>query len=309
MSIVITGASGHYGRATADGLLKTVPAEDLILVTRNPDRLAAYAELGCQVRRGDFDEPGALPAAFAGGETMMLISTGRVGARVIQHEAAIQAAKAAGVRRIAYTSFINPVPGNPAIVTRDHAATEALLRQSGLAWTALRDSWYADALVQAAGPVALATGRWMSSSGEGRVGIVTREDCVDCAVAVLSGEGHDNRAYDITGPELVSVREAAAIISQIAGKPIEYVLVTDDDMYAHFDALGVPRHPIDDHVASGIPWCSDDMVSFERAIREGALAIVSEDVQRLTGHAPESFRRFAERHAEALRSVPGAPSA
>lgn len=290
MPMIITGASGQYGTLAVAGLLETVPPAELILITRRPEKLAHWAARGACVRAGDFDDPASLRAAFDGGDKMLLISSTRVGRRLPQHRAAIDAAAAAGVRHIVYTSFIGAEPGNPALVAQEHAATEALLRASGCRWTALRDSQYADALADAAAPIALQMGRWISSAGDGKIALVTRRDCVACAVAVLTSSGHEDRAYDITGPELLSYRQVAAMVASIAGRPVEFVAVSDADLYAHFDRLGIPREAVDDKVVQGVPWSSDDMVSFERAIRTGHMAVISGDVRKLTGRQPQSMR-------------------
>lgn len=307
MKIIVTGASGQYGRLAVAGLLAHMPAEDLILLTRSPDKLADLAAQGAQVRRGDFDEPESLATAFAGGTRMLLISATRVGKRVGQHKAAIDAAAAAGVRHIVYTSVVGIGPGNPAIVVRDHGPTEDAMRASGMAWTALRDSQYADAVVHAMAPNAIASGRWLSSSGDGRIAVVARDDCVACAVAVLTGAGHENRIYDITGPDLLTYRQCAAMASEVSGAPIDYVATDDDGMYAMFDALGIPREPVDDQIVAGIPWNSDDMVTFEAAVREGFFDVVSGDVERLTGDRPQSLRAMMEANAVALRAAAGTP--
>jgi NAD(P)H dehydrogenase (quinone) len=294
MGIVITGASGHFGRLAVERLLERVAPQDLILVTRRPERLAAFAARGCDVRVGDFDDPAGLVEAYRGGERMLLISGTRVGKRIAQHGAAIEAAKAAGVRHIAYTSFIGATPQNPAEVVVDHRGTEALLVASGLAWTALRDSQYADAAVDGIAPPAIRSGRLLSACGEGRIAFVWREDCVDCAVAVLTGEGHENRVYEITGPQLWSFPELAELISQVSGKPVRFEATDEAGLYAFWDSLGVPRQPVDDQVVDGIPWNSDDMVSFETAVREGHFAILTDDVERLTGRRPRPLRALFE---------------
>jgi len=294
MKIVITGASGQYGRSTVRKLLETTPAEDLILMTRRPEKLSEFAALGADVRQGDFDDPASLATAFAGGDRLLLISGTRVGARVAQHKAAIDAAAAAGVRHIAYTSILGIHPDSPAVVKRDHGPTEEMMKASGMAWTALRDSQYMDAVVFQMIGNALRSGKWISSAGEGRIAYVAREDCVDCAVAVLTGTGHENRVYQITGPQLFTHRETAALANEILGTQIDFVPTDDDGLYAMFDALGIPRHPVDDQVVAGIPWNSDDMVTFEAAIREGFFDILSSDVETLTGHPPLSLRKMLE---------------
>lgn len=302
----MTGASGHYGRLATENLISLGRARDLILVTRTPAKLADFERAGCEVRYGDFDEPETLQAAIRGAERLMLISGTRVGARVRQHRAAIDAAAAAGVRHIVYTSFVNVEPANPAIVAVDHRETENMIRASGLAWTFLRDAHYADAMIVNAGPGFIASGAWLTSTRGGREAMVWREDCVACAVAVLTQDGHEYRAYPITGPNRENFAEVAAMLAQVSGRPVRLVETDDAGMYAHFDALGIPREPVDDQTVAGIPWNSDDMVSFERAIREGQLDICTDDVERLTGRRARSVRELIEHNADLLRgAAPG----
>jgi NAD(P)H dehydrogenase (quinone) len=301
--IVITGASGQYGRAATERLVAQGRANDLILITRSPAKLADRASQGCDVRYGDFDKPETLADSVQGADTMMLISGTRVGARVVQHQAAIDAAAAAGVRHIVYTSFIGIHPDNPALATRDHAATETLIRASGCNWTMLRDAQYADAMIINSGPNFIRAGEWRSSSGDGRAAMVWRDDCVACATAVLTSEGHAGRTYNITGPDRQTFAEVCAMMSAITGRAIDYVETDDAGMYAMFDAMGIPREPVDDHIVAGLPWNSDDMVTFEAAIRGGWLDVSSNDVEKLTGQKPRSVRQMIEQNAEMLRAA------
>jgi NAD(P)H dehydrogenase (quinone) len=307
MKIAITGASGQYGRAATDRLIAGGLAADLILMTRTPEKLGDRAAQGCTVRYGDYDRPETLAPAFAGAERLLLISGTRVGARVVQHKAAIDAAVAAGVSYLAYTSFIGiDDPGNPAEVRHDHIETERLIRASGLQWTMLRDAHYADAMILMAGPGVMATRKWFSNAGHGREAMVWRDDCVESAVAVLTGSGHEGQIYNITGPYLQNFAEVVAELSAITGVAVDYVLTDDEGQYAMFDAMGIPRRPVDDQSVSGIPWNSDDMVTFGQAIREGYLALCSTDVERLTGRPARSVRQMIEENAEMLRAAAGA---
>jgi len=299
----MTGAAGRYGRLATEKLIAQGRARDLILITRTPARLADCAQAGCEVRYGDFDRPESLRAALRGADKLMLISGTRVGARVRQHRAAIDAAEAADVRHIIYTSFVNVEPANPAIVAIDHRETENLIRASGLAFTFLRDAHYADAMILNAGPGFIASGVWLTSTQGGREAMVWREDCVNCAVAVLTENGHENKTYPVTGPNRESFAEVAAMLAELTGRPIRLVETDDAGMYAHFDALGIPREPVDDQTVSGIPWNSDDMVSFERAIREGFLDVCTDDVQRVTGRLARSVRELIHANADILRNV------
>ncbi len=302
--IVITGASGNYGRGVTDRLIAEGRAADLILITRQPEKLAERAAQGCDVRYGDFDKPETLAAAVQGGNKILLISGTRVGARVVQHKAAIDAAVASGVAHIVYSSFIGiDDPANPAEVRHDHIETEAMMKASGMAWTCLRDAHYADAMILMAGPGVMLSGKWFSNAGEGREAMVWRDDCIESAVAVLTGEGHENQTYNITGPELQTFREVTALMAEVTGKNLEYVPLDDDGQYAMFDAMGIPRRPVDDQTVAGIPWNSDDMVTFGQAIREGFLELCTDDVERLTGHKARSVRQMIEENVGLLQGV------
>jgi len=295
--IIVTGASGQFGNAAAKLLLEKVPAEDLVFLSRTPDKLADLAETGAHVRHADFDDPASLHAAMEGGERMLLISTVRVGSRVEQHTAAVEAAVARGVRHVVYTSLLGVrTPGNPSVEGFDHLATERMIEASGLAWTHLRDSLYAEAVATAMAIPALLAGHKPENAGRGRVPIVSRDDCVATAVGVLTQDGHANKAYDITGPELWALPDAMALVSEMAGKPIVVEPVDDDGMYAYFDSLGVARKASDVVPDGPIPWASEGMVTFGQSIREGFMDVVSDDVERITGAKPRTLRSVCEQY-------------
>lgn len=296
MKIAITGASGPFGSGVVEGLLaRGIDPKNLILVSRQPSKLAALADLGATTRAGDFDDRAGLAEALQGAEKMLMISTNRVGQRESQHNNAVEAAKAAGVRHVTYTSFIG-TPGNASLAVHDHRYTEQLLRASGMAWTFLRNSQYAEAMRDAGGPAAIRSGMWISSSGTGRIAMVAREDCIAAGAAVMASSGHEGQTYDITGPELISYRQLAALFAELSGRPIVYRAVDEEGLYAFFDSLGVPRTARDDHVVDGFGWCSQDMVSFEAAIRDGGFEVLSDHVEQLTGRQPLSVRDFMYRH-------------
>jgi NAD(P)H dehydrogenase (quinone) len=219
--IIISGASGQLGGEAVQELLALrVPAKNLILVSRTPEALAQYAQLGAITRFGDFAKPESLAAAFAGGTRMLLISIGAgAGPRPVAHGHAVDAAKDAGVRQITYTSWLGISKGDNQGIAADHVATEELLRNSGVAYTFLRNSLYMDTLLPRVTRM-LADGKAIVPAGEVLVGYVTRGDCAAAAAAVLAGSGHDNRIYDITGPALIGVREIAAAATAATGKAI-----------------------------------------------------------------------------------------
>ncbi|GAA4112994.1 SDR family oxidoreductase [Nocardioides fonticola] len=272
-TVAVTGASGQLGRLVADRLLASTDPASVVLLSRDPSRLASYAEQGAQVREADFDRPETLPAAFAGVDRLLLISTDVIGARVAGQVAAIEAAKAAGVGHIAYTSVPEPVPANPAGVVPDHAATEEALRASGVAWTMLRNNLYADmqdgVLAQGA-----ATGTIVTNAGEGATAYVTRADCAAVAVGVLLGEGHEGRAYDVTGPRAWTAADLAALAAERSGRAVEVVTVDDEAYTAGLVGAGVP-----DVIAPLL-------TSFGAAARGGYLATVTDVVAEVGGVTP-----------------------
>ena len=287
MSVVITGASGQLGRLTAELVLHRVPASEVILTTRRPEALSDLAERGATVRPADFNRPVTLAEAFAGGERLLLISTDDLGRRAAQHRAAIEAAREAGVRHVAYTSYLNPVEENPAVITPSHRDTEKALRESGLAWTALRNSFYAEYQVPA-GAHAVATGRLVHNSGDGRIAHVSREDCAAAAAVIVTTDGHEDKAYDITGPEPLGQGDVATLLSDVSGRPVEAVAVDDEAFTQGLRASGMPE-PV-----------AREIASYGRAIREGYLGEASDAVENLTGRSPRSLREVFEAHRDEL---------
>lgn len=298
----VAGASGQLGMLAAQALMNRIPPMQVVLLSRTPEKLSAFAQSGAQIRQCDLDHAGQLPRAFAGTSTLLLISTDAIGRRVAQHKAAIDAARTAGVRRIVYTSFLGAEADNPALVARDHCATEALLRDSGLEWTILRHAQYAEAVLDVIMPNALALGEWRSSGGGGRIAPVARQDCAECAAAALLRGDVAGRIFNIAGPDLLTYRDMAAMMAAASGKQIRYVPVDDNGLYAMFDALGAARAP-QDGAPGGFPWCSDDMVSFEAALREGWFDVPSGDARDLLGRAPRAFAHLLGERLKARKET------
>jgi NAD(P)H dehydrogenase (quinone) len=280
LTTVITGASGQLGRRVTELLLTEhgIAPADLVLVTRSPDQLAGLAARGAQVRHGDFDDAASLQSAFTGAENVLIVSTDRVGTRVEGHKAAVDAAVAAGARSIAYTSGINPSDSNPIRVMWEHRQTEDHLRATAPGWTILRNSIYAEMLLAGA-PAALASGTHVTNEGDGRTAYVSRDDCAAAAAAVLAGDGHEGRIYDITGAESLTAADVAALYGELGARPVEVVHV-DDDAYA----AGLVEH-------AGLPRpVAEVYASFGTGTRLGYSAPVSGTVVRLTGRAPRPAR-------------------
>ncbi|WP_137680146.1 SDR family oxidoreductase [Aurantiacibacter suaedae] len=291
--IIVSGASGGFGHAAASKLLDM--GCEVIALTRSPDKVADLAERGAEVRAADFDDLEGLTKAMEGGEKLLLISTLRVGERVEQHRNAVDAAKANGVKHVVYTSIVGGgLKDHPGVEQTDHYETERLIEESGLAYTHLRNSLYADAVATAMAIPALASGHKPENGGDGKVAMVARDDCVNVAVGVLTQDGHENKAYDVTGPEAMTIHRAVAMISDMAGKPIVVEDVDDEGMYQYFDSLGVARKASDIKPDGPIPWASEGMVTFGQSIREGFMDVVSDAVETITGRKPQSLKSVLE---------------
>ena len=283
---LITGASGHLGRRVVD-LVLDAQAGPLIVTTRHPDKLADLAARGVEVRAADFTKPETLASAFAGAHRV-IVSTDDLtpGQRFASHKAAIEAAAAAGVRHIVYTSLTNPGADSPISFAGDHAGTEAALVACGVPHSILRNNLYTDLFLMTA-PQAIASGTLYAAAGNGRVGYVTREDCARAAAAaLLTAEG--SRTFDITGPGLVAQADVARMLAEISGRPVTYVPLAPADLRQGMVQQGLPAE------------LAALLVSIDEAIAKGTLAVVSSAVEDLTGRAPTSVRAFLEAHAGTL---------
>jgi NAD(P)H dehydrogenase (quinone) len=294
MTVVVSGASGQLGRLVAEQLLGRLSAEELILVSRRPRDLAEFAERGVEVRWGDFDEPESLAAAFAGGDRLLLISTLALGRRVDQHRAAIDAAVAAGIDHVVYTSLTNPVAGHPAgPVVDEHRQTEEVLREARVDWTLLRNAAYAELQVPL-GAVAVTYGKLVTNAGDGRIAPISRSDCAAAAVAVLMSDGHQGQTYEITGSEALSQADIARLLSEVAGRPVSVVQSGDRKLSWGLGRLGTPKP-----VARAI-------VDLGIATREGYFDVVDGAFERLTGRRPRTLREVFIAHRGELAGMDGA---
>lgn len=269
MSIVVTGATGQLGRLVVEQLLTTVPADRIAAVVRDEAKAAPLAALGVELRVADYDRPETFGAVFRAGDRVLLISGSEVGKRVAQHTAVIDAAKEAGVAQLAYTGVL----GGPAadfLLAGEHKETERLILASGLPYTFLRNGWYTENYTAALAPV-LAHGAVVSNAGDGRIASATRADFAAAAAAVLTGEGHLNAAYELSGDTAWSLAEYAAELSRATGREIVY---TEVPASAHQEIL----------VGAGLPAAfAEILVDVDVAIGRGLLAGTSGDLARLIG--------------------------
>lgn len=270
MSIVVTGATGALGRLVIDELLTAgVPASGIAAVVRNKDKAAPLAERGVELRVADYSAPESLAGAFRAGDRVLLISGSEVGQRVAQHAAVVAAAKDAGVAQLAYTGIL----GGPEADFRladEHKATEQLVLDSGLPYTFLRNGWYTENYTAHLEPV-LAHGAVVSNAGEGRVASAARADYAAAAAAVLTGEGHLGRTYELSGDVAWSFAEYAAEVARATGKEIAYQAVAPEVHLGILTGAGIPA-----------PF-AEILVDVDLAIARGRLAGTSGELSRLIG--------------------------
>jgi NAD(P)H dehydrogenase (quinone) len=284
MRTVVTGATGNLGRLVVDGLLEKVPAGQIVAVVRDRGKAAPLAAKGVRLHIADYGTPATLDGLFAEGDRVLLISGSEVDKdRVAQHTAVIEAARSAGVALLAYTS----APGKLTATLADaHHATEKVLLDSGLPYVLLRNGWYNENYTEQLSPV-LEHGAVVQAAGEGRVASAARADYAAAAVAVLTGEGHENSVYELSGDTAWSFGEYAAELSRQTGREIAYKPVTAETYAAILTGAGLPE---------GLAAILADV---DASIAGGELAGTSGDLARLTGRPTTPI---AESVAAALKS-------
>ncbi len=239
--IVITGATGALNGATVDHLLERVLGDQIAVVTRDVAKAQRFATRGVEVRHGDYADPATLPAAFEGADQLLLVSSNDPGADAVSlHRNAIDAAVAGSAGRILYTSHQGASPDSPFAPARVHAATEQLLAESGVAWTALRNGFYAHSLTWLAGPWQ-ETGR-ITVPADGPVSWTAREDAAEAAAAVLASSGAYDGPTTLTASAAPTFEEIAALASELTGRTVERVVVDPEEWVAAQVAVGQPEH-------------------------------------------------------------------
>lgn len=233
--IGITGATGQLGRLVVNGLKTRVPASDIVALVRTP---AKAGDLGVPVREADYSKPETLERALAGIETLLLISSNEVGKRIKQHRNVITAAKKGGVKWIVYTSLLH-ADRSPLSLADEHRATEAELKASGMPVTILRNGWYTENYT-ASVPGAVVAGAFIGSAGDGRISSAARADYADAAVAVLTGQGHHGKTYELAGDHGYTLSDLAAEITRQTGKDIPYKDLPERDYAAALTGFGLP---------------------------------------------------------------------
>lgn len=236
--IALTGATGQLGQFVVEALLKTVPAKEIVAIVRNPAKAEALSKQGLIVRQGDYNDQAALTQALAGVEKLLLISSSEVGQRAAQHRNVINAAKAAGVKFIAYTSLLH-ADTSPLGLHVEHVETEKLLAESGIPFALLRNGWYSENYLASA-PAALAHGVFIGAAGEGKIASATRADYAAAAARVISEEGHAGKVYELAGDKAWTLSDLAALLSEASGKKVVYQNLSETDFAAALKGAGLP---------------------------------------------------------------------
>lgn len=267
--MLVTGATGKLGSKIVEALLNVVPVNQLAVSVRNPEKAEGLQARGVDVRKGDFDYPETLDAAFAGVDRLLVISAdGDNETRIRQHANAIAAAERAGVKFIAYTSIANAKESEN-LLAPTHKATEEAILKTGIPYSFLRNNWYLENEIPSIQGV-LAGAPWVTSAGNGKVGWALQQDYAEAAVAVLTGNGHENTIYELSG-NLLTQEEFVSALGNILGKEVP-VQQVDDNTYADImKGAGVPDFLI--------PF----LVEIQTGIRKGTLEVESNDFQKLLG--------------------------
>ena len=281
--IVVTGATGALNGATVDHLLERVPVEEIVVAVREPARAARFAASGVRVRRGDYADPATLPAAFAGADQLLLVSSSDPHADAVPlHRAAIDAAVRAGVGRILYTSHQGAHPDSPFGPARDHAATEQLLAESGLPWTSLRNGFYAHSLGWLLGP-------WPETGviqvpGDGPVSWTAREDAAEAAAVILASDGAYSGPTTLTASAAPTFEEIAEMASNLDGNPIEAMVMDAEEWVAAQVAAGRPE------------FAARFSLGMYQAAQQGYFATVDPLLEKLLGREPRTVRDQLTNH-------------
>jgi NAD(P)H dehydrogenase (quinone) len=271
-AIGVTGATGHLGHLVIEELLaRGVSAGDIVALVRDPPKASDLAERGVRLRQATYDDRPALDAALSDVDRLLLISGNEVGQRLPQHRNVVDAARAAGVGLVAYTSIVN-ADTTEMMLAAEHKATEEYLRASGVPFAMLRNSWYHEVYTEHLGPV-LERGVMLGCANDGRVSAAARADYAEAAAAVLTGSGHENRVYELGGDEAFTMAELADEVSRASGKAIPYRNLSADEYAAALTAAGTPEQFV------------QVVVDIDRGVARGELFTDSGDLHRLIGRA------------------------
>lgn len=275
--IAVTGATGHLGRLVIAELLgRDIAADRIVALARSPERAADLAGRGVEVRRADYTEPESLSAALVGVKKLMFISASEVGQRTAQHRNVLDAAQAADLEMLAYTSLLK-ADTSGLMLAEEHRATEEMIAETGIPAVVLRNGWYLENYTEHLAPT-LEHGVLLGSADGGRVSAAPRADYAAAAAVVLTTGGHEGKIYELGGDEAFTLAELAAEISRHSERPVEYRDLPEE---AFVEAL----------VGAGVPeGFARFLADSDRGIARGDLYTDSDDLRRLIGRPTTPWR-------------------
>lgn len=282
--ILVTGATGEFGKHAVQQLMKKgVNTADISVLSRSMEKANNYKEDGITVKIGDYTNYDSLVKAFEGVDKLLFVSSSEIENRAEQHQNVVRAAKATGVKNIVYTSFMrNQETDNSAIafLMDSHLKTEKWIKDSGIAYTFLQNATYLDMLPMFIGEQVLETGVIMQPAENGKSSSVLRQELAEAAAAVLTSEGHENKAYPLVNNQAISYNEVAELIAEISGKNITYKSPSPEEYQATLKTYGVP----DEYIGL--------FTSFSVAQANGELEMSDNSLEKLLGRKPTTAKEF-----------------
>jgi NAD(P)H dehydrogenase (quinone) len=281
--ILVTGATGPLGNGVVEFLLKKTPASDIAVLVRDRAKAEVLKARGVEIRQGDYNDYSSLVKAFTGIDQLYFVSGNDIVNRSAQQANVVRAAKEAGIKHALYTSFQrkNETDSSPiALVAKAHLETESALKASGIPYTILKHTLYADILPLFIGDKVLETGVIFQPAGDGKVAFVLRADMAEAAANILTSKGHENKVYEISGGRAWSYQDVAEIISEVSGKPINYVSPTQEVFRQELSKAGVPDQYI------------NLFAGFNEGIRQGEFDHTDPTLEKLLGRKPTSVKEY-----------------
>lgn len=309
MKYIVTGCDGQLGGRVASNMLEEVAGSELIFTCPVLERLDPVKKInweshGVTIRQADYDNRAELIKAFTGGEKIFFVSSIINGPkRVAQHKNVIDACKEAGVKHITYTSFLGANRSDyHQYVLEDHRPTEAYLKASGLQYNIMRNNLYMENYVTVSVMLAqLSNNVWGTNAKEGKATYIAKDDSGRCGASLLLGKGDINQDYDLTSLNPVSQKDICSMVAEKSGIDFTFKAMDDDEFQEYLEKLHIPETTDGDYSQSPVPFCIKDMITNEKGIADGQMAIVSHDVEKLTGGKPLEIQDLLDRYSYVWR--------
>lgn len=305
MKYLITGVDGKLSRRVADNMITLVNPKNLIFtcpdLKKIPKNTITYwNSLGIILKEANYDDIPQMIEAFSGADRIFFISSILNGPkRITQHKNVIEACKKAHIKHITYTSFLGADnPNYTQYVIPDHRETEKMIKNSGIEYNIMRNNLYMENYLTTSVMLAMLSNNiWGTTAGEGKVSCIAKDDSALCATNLLLGKGEPNKAYNLTSSKAVSQREICDLISKKSGIPFIYQPMSKEEFLIYLKNLHIPETTDGDFSNSPVPFCSNDMITNEAGISENKMAIITNDVEILTGKKPLEVEDLIDKYS------------